>query len=142
MLFNQELIYIAAEKTALSNAEGNFSRKVAVLALQEPNSAANREFLTKVLAAANLNLAQDTLLAEIPAQEPVSIAPDLQQRKPGHILVFGISPAQLGLSIQISLYQPTAFYGATWLFTDALSTLEPDKNRKSQLWNGIKTMFL
>ncbi|MBL7807921.1 MAG: hypothetical protein JNN28_08915 [Saprospiraceae bacterium] len=142
MLFNQELIYIAAEKTALSNAEGNFARKVAVLALQEPSSAANREFLTKVLAAANLNLTQDTLLAEIPAQEPVCIAPDLQQRKPGHILVFGISPAQLGLSIQISLYQPTAFYGATWLFADALSTLEPDKNRKSQLWNGIKTMFL
>lgn len=142
MLFNQELIYIAAEKTALSNAEGSFARKVAVLALQEPNSAANREFLTKVLSAANLNLAQDTLLAEIPAQEPVSIAPDLQQRKPGQVLVFGISPAQLGLSIQISLYQPTAFYGATWLFADALSTLEPDKNRKSQLWNGIKTMFL
>lgn len=142
MLFNQELIYIAAEKTALSNAEGNFARNVAVLALQEPNSAANREFLTKVLAAANLNLAQDTLLAEIPAQEPVSIATDLRQRKPGHVLVFGISPAQLGLSIQISLYQPTAFYGATWLFADALSTLEPDKNRKSQLWNGIKTMFL
>ncbi|HAD11782.1 MAG TPA: hypothetical protein DCF33_05015 [Saprospirales bacterium] len=142
MQFNQELIFLAAEKTALAQAEGNFARKVAVLFLAEPNSAANREFIAKVLSAANLNLQQDTLFAELPAHEPVSIAPDLKERKPGHVLVFGISPAQLGLSIQISLYHPTAFYGATWLFADSLSTLEPDKNRKSQLWNGIKTMFL
>jgi hypothetical protein len=142
MLLQQELIFLAAEKTALGQAEGHFARKVAVLVLQEPGSAANRDFLTKVLSAAGLDLQQDTLLAEIPAHEPVSIAPDLQERKPLHLLVFGISPAQLGLSVQVVPYQPLSFYNATWLFSDALSILEPDKQKKSMLWNALKQLFL
>jgi hypothetical protein len=142
MLLQQDLIFLAAEKTALAEAEGHFARKVVVLAVQEPNSAANRDFLAKVLSAAGLNLQNDTLFAEIPAQEPVSIAPDLQERKPGFVLVFGIPPAQLGLSVQAAYYQPVSFYGATWLFSDALSSLEPDKQKKSMLWNALKQLFL
>ena len=142
MLLSKELLFFAAEKSALSKAEGGFARNVLVLMLEEPNAIANRDFLAKVLTAANLNLAQDALLAEIPAGESHTLAPDLQERQPKQVLIFGLSPAQLGLSFDIQAYQPFAFYGCTWLFADRLSALEPDKVKKSQLWVALKQMFL
>lgn len=142
MLLANELVFFAAEKTALNQAEGGFARQVMVLMLEENNASANRDFLTKVLAAANLNLAQDTLLASIPADEPHALAPDLKERQPKQILVFGIHPAQLGLRLEFPTYQPFNFYGCTWLFADKLSVLEPDKNKKSQLWTALKQIFL
>lgn len=142
MFLSNDLLFIAAEKSALFEAEGGFNRGVMVLALKESNAKANRDFLTKVLLAANLNLDQDALLAEIPANEPRSLAPDLKERQPKQVLVFGLSPIQLGLSFEVQAYQPQAFYGSTWLFADSLSALESDKTQKTQLWSALKQMFL
>ncbi|MBK6993891.1 MAG: hypothetical protein KA138_02560 [Saprospiraceae bacterium] len=142
MVLSNELLFIAAEKSALAEAVGGFAREVMVLALNEPNAKTNREFLAKVLLAANLNLEQDALLAEIPANEPRSLAPDLNQRQPKQVLVFGLSPIQLGLSFEVQAYQPMPFYGSIWLFADSLSALESDKTKKTQLWSALKQMFL
>jgi hypothetical protein len=143
MFSPDELIFIAPERAATEFYQGSFARRVWVLALDEPDfAAANKAFLAKVLAAANLNLEKDTLFAEIPASEPLHFSADLKQKQPERVLVFGLPPAQLGLTIEIQLYRPTAFYGIEWLFADTLSALEPDKNRKSQLWSTLKQMFL
>jgi hypothetical protein len=143
MFSPDELIFIAPERTASDLSEGGFARRIWVLALDEPaNSGANTDFLTKVLAAANLNLEKDTLFAAIPASEPVNFSTDLKRKQPEHVLVFGLHPSQLGLTIETPLYRPIAFYGVTWLFADALSVLEPDKSRKGQLWSALKQMFL
>jgi hypothetical protein len=143
MFSPDELIFIAPEHSALDFSKGGFAKRVWVLVLEEPSTAiANRDFLAKVLAAANLNLEKDTLFAEIPASIPVRFSTDLKQKEPEQVLVFGLSPAQLGLAIDTLPYNPIAFYGATWLFADVLSALEPDKNKKGQLWSALKQMFL
>lgn len=142
MLLANELLFLTAEKSAASNATGGFARQLLVLVQEEPNASANRDFLTKILAAANLNLAQDALLAEIPAHESRSLATDLKALAPKQILVFGLTPAQLGLSFELQAYQPLNFYGYTWLFAEKLSTLEPDKTKKTLLWTALKQIFL
>lgn len=142
MFLADELIFQAAEKSALADAEGAFAKQVAVLALCEPDSAQLREFLGKVLAAAHLDLSQDTLLAEIPSQEPHNIALDLRERKPRQVLVFGLPPRQLGLQLEMHPYQSVSFLDCTWLFADRVSVLEPDKVKKTQLWSALKKMFL
>lgn len=143
MFSPDELIFLAPERRASGLAEGGFARRVWILALAEPPfAAANRDFLAKVLAAVQLNFEKDTLFAEIPASEPFNFSTDLKHKQPEYVLVFGLPPAQLGLTIEMSLYRPVLFYGATWLFADALSVLEPDKNRKGQLWSALKQMFL
>ena len=143
MFSPDELIFIAPEHTASEFSSGNFARRVWILVLAEPSFAGtNRDFLAKVLAAANLNLEKDTLLAEIPASQPLKFSTDLKHKTPEQVLVFGLSPAQLGLNLEISLYKPVGFYGTTWLFADALSLLEPDKTRKGQLWTALKQIFL
>ncbi|MBC7774083.1 MAG: hypothetical protein H7246_01490 [Phycisphaerae bacterium] len=142
MLLSNELLFLTAEKSALADAKGGFDRQVAVLALKESSAVTNRDFLDKVLTAAQLNLAKDTFLAEIPATEARALGPDLAEHQPKQVLVFGLSPAQLGLSFEINAYQPLTFYGCTWLFADKLSAIESDKAKKTQLWSALKQMFL
>lgn len=142
MLLSNELLFFAAEKSALAEAEGEFERQVAVIVMKEPNTTVNRDFLTKVLLAANLDLGKDALLAELPADQPYTLAPDLQELQPRQLIVFGFTPAQLGLSFEVKAYQPLAFYGCTWLFADKLSTIESDKLKKTQLWSALKQIFL
>jgi hypothetical protein len=143
MFSPDELIFIAPERSAVELATGSFVRRIWVLALAEPNPVnSNKIFLAKVLVAANLNLEKDTLFAEIPASMPIGFSTDLKTKHPERVLVFGLPPAQLGLTIEAQLYKPLAFYGADWLFADALSILEPDKNKKGQLWSALKQMFL
>lgn len=142
MLLSNELLFITAEKSALADAEGGFARQVTVIALEEPSAAANRDFLDKVLTAAQLNLAQDAFLSEIPAGEARNLAADLLEHQPKQVLVFGLLPAQLGLSFEVQYYQPLNFYGCTWLFADKLSAIESDKAKKTQLWSALKQMFL
>ena len=143
MFSNDDLIFLAPDFPLLEHAEGNFARRVLLVLAAADQSAEERQFLSKVLAAANLNLLQDTLLVELPDETtPVSLLPALKTKQPGHVLVFGRTPESLGLSIQANWYQPFLFYHTTFLFAEKLSTLEPDKARKGQLWRALQTMFL
>ena len=131
-MFNpDELIFLAPEHGATDFSEGGFGRRVWVLVRSEPSrQVSNRDFLSKVLAAVQLNLEKDTLFAEIPVSLPLHFSTDLKNKTPEQVLVFGLPPAQLGLNIQAPLYFPVSFYGVTWLFADALEVLEPDKPGK------------
>lgn len=143
MFSPDELIFLAPEHAASDFSSGHFARRIWVLSISEPSlSAFNKAFLDKVLAAANLNLEKDTMFAEIPVSEPVHFSTDLKRKMPEQVLVFGLRPAQIGLNIEAPFYRPIDFYGTTWLFADALSVLEPDKNKKGQLWSALKQMFL
>ena len=142
MFVTDELVFIAPERGVESFAEGQYARQILVLTLDEPASPNNRDFLAKIFAAAQLDLYRDSLFAQVPAHEPLSMPPFIREKRPAHILVFGLSPAQLGLTLQVPLYQAIGFYNTTWLFADALSALEPDKAKKGQLWTVLKAIFL
>lgn len=141
MFITDELLFAVPERTIESFAEGRYARQILVLALEE-TSPSNREFLIKILGATQLSLTDDCLLAQVPDGEPLSVPQFIREKQPAQVLVFGLIPSQLGLTIQIPLYQATEFYGTTWLFADALSVLEPDKAKKGQLWTALKALFL
>lgn len=143
MFLPDELLFLAPEHAASSGTlNGGFARRIYVLALAEPDFPGNRAFLSKVLSSVQLNLDKDTLFAEIPESMQLSFIAELKNKQPEHILVFGLSPAQLGFHFEPTFYQPFVFYNFTWIFADALSVLEPDKNRKGQLWVALKQLFL
>jgi hypothetical protein len=140
MFTNDDSVFLVPDETF--PVSGGFARKIFVAHCEEANPAAAEEFLLKILAAAGINLTKDVLLASVPSLKPVSFLPLLKEKQPEQILVFGISPGQAGLAIDAALYQPVAFYGATWLFSEALSVLEPDKDKKARLWRAIQQIFL
>jgi hypothetical protein len=142
MFVTDELLFVLPERAVESLAEGRFDRQVLVLALDENAAPGNRDFLTKILGAAQLDLNRDCLFAQLPGDEPFSMPRFIREKHPAQVLVFGLPTAQLGLTAQIPLYQTVEFYGAQWLFADALSTLEPDKAKKGLLWTALKALFL
>lgn len=142
MFPSDDLLFLAPEPSEPKSAQGNFARSVYILALEEPQATGNRAFLSKVLSAVQLDLDKDTLFAEIQDSEAFSFVDALKNKQPACVLVFGLPPSRLGLAIEATLYQPFMFYNINWLFADALSILEPDKNKKSQLWQALKQMFL
>lgn len=142
MFSDSDLLFRLPENTILPRLGGDFARQIAILVLAEPDAPGNLPFLSKVLAAARLNLEKDTAFAEIQPGECVSFLPILKDKHATHLLVFGLSPAQLGLAVEMQLYQAQIFYGATFLWADRLSVLEPDKTRKGQLWQALQRIFL
>ncbi len=142
MFTPKELIFVAPALLPNEIAQGRFAKGIWILAAAEPAQAENLDFLKKVLAAAQLDLERDTLFAEIPPGEPVDMAATLRIKPAEKVLVFGIPPQQLGLHIEAPVFQPVVFYGATWLFADALSVLAPDKTKKGLLWTALKSIFL
>jgi hypothetical protein len=102
----------------------------------------NKDFLVKILAAAQVNPEKDTLWTSVPIDTPIGLTSVLKLKQPDQILVFGLTPQMIGLQVDMPLYRPTEFYGATWLFSEALSVLEPDKSRKGLLWKALQQLFL
>lgn len=139
---DDDKVYLAADQSLQDLLQGAFAKQILVLYLEEASADTNLAFLTKLLAAARIHLAQDTLSAAVPAGLPLSLAPFAHRKQAGHVLVFGLSPTRLGLSVQCSLYIPFEFYGSNWIFCDSLSNLEPDRGKKALLWQALQAMFL
>jgi hypothetical protein len=142
MFSDDDLIFLASDQSLLDTARGGFARSILAVVAEAPGRTGSRDFLLKVLAAAQVNLEQDTLLVEISNNQSIAIAPALKEKQVAIILVFGLSPRQVGLYADIPLYEPCFFYNTTWLFADALSELEPDKNLKGLLWRALQQVFL
>lgn len=141
MLPPDTMLFIAPDRPVADTASGAFEKKILIAALAEPGHPGNRDFLSKVVAAANLNLETDALYAELPAGEPFNCLSGLPE-KPRYVLIFGLTAAQAGLQVQAPLYQPLYLHGITWLFADSLAALEPDRLKKASLWNALKILFL
>ncbi len=139
----KDLLILAPEQSLFTTATGGFARQVLVLSLADATTApTTRPFLAKILAAAQLDLENDALFVELPTGQPVSLLTDARQKKPEHVLVFGLPAPQLGLNMDIIPYQPFVFQQITFLFADTLSVLEGSKEKKGALWTALKSIFL
>ncbi|MBK8556653.1 MAG: hypothetical protein IPL65_13180 [Lewinellaceae bacterium] len=100
------------------------------------------QFLTKVLAAVQINLEQDTLFVPLKQGETHGIAAALKAKQPERVLVFGLPPLALQLNLQVPKYQPFDFYNCSWLWADTLAQIEQDKALKTRLWQALQQLFL
>lgn len=137
MFATESLVFKTADQNVPEQGQGGFAKQILVLSVADGGKA----FIQKVLEAANLNLSADTIYLEVADQAPVNCFAGLPAT-PAFVLVFGLSPQQIGLSVQASTYQPVQIRSTTWLFADATQALEPNKDKKGQLWSALKTLFL
>lgn len=104
-------------------------------------------FLAKILAAAKIDIQQDTLW--LPAKN-IPIFPLAQLTNSNsikYVLAFGRKPQEMGLNISVKLYQPFLLNNIRFIFADDLSTIlkerkEGGKVKSVALWNCLKATFL
>jgi hypothetical protein len=105
---------------------------------------ADLQFLTKMLGACKLNMADVAIINH--ATAPVAIDQLKVQLQPKSLLLFGVEPADIQLPISFPPFKEQAYAGTTYLFTPSLTALnqetEEAKLLKRKLWECLKRMFL
>jgi hypothetical protein len=137
MFSEKDLLINLPESDILRTAQGQFSKKIMIVS----TPLISTDFCSKVLAAAQIDLQKDTKICSLPAMSSVSLVSETAKISPQKILVFGLEPKRLGLNILPTLYEVFHFAGITWLFAEALDTIEADRTKKGQLWLALKNMF-
>jgi len=57
------------------------------------------------------------------------------------VLIFGIRPQEIGLHLNINIYQTLIFQKVQFLFSDNLEVIANDLPKKKKLWEQLKKMF-
>ncbi len=136
-----ELIFVAAENAMPKSFSGGFAAQVLVVLPASENVEAEKIFLKKVFSAVQIDFDRDALCLEISAGEIFSISKTVREKLPEKVLVFGFSPPEVGMALQVPMYQSFLWGGVSFLFSENLNLLENDRDRKTKLWAGLKAMF-
>ncbi len=97
-------------------------------------------FLTKLLAACNLNLA-DVAIMNFHDKQSAQFNDIINFFEPRSVLLFNVNPATFGMPMNFPEYQVQAYKDARFVFSPALETIEPDKNLKAKLWGCLKKIY-
>lgn len=127
---------VAKAVTPNYEVEGNFNKKVLILADQLPFQ--SRELLLKILGAVKLTL-DDVIIVDCNKQR-ISLQDFIDQMQPTYLIAFGMEP-YLQQSSNLQKYQAQSSGKTTLLFADSLLALEPSKELKTNLWKQLQQIF-
>lgn len=125
---------------------GQNKKHIAVV-VDEPKSLfineAELDFLTKILTACNLNLADIAIVNH--RSTPLTYQHLLNELKAQYILLLGVAPASIKLPFTIPVFQVQNFAEAVIFHTPSLSKMllnnQDSRLMKSKLWLSLKTAF-
>ena len=97
-------------------------------------------FLTKLLAACNLNLA-DVAIFNFQDHSSSEFNEILNYFNPKVVLLFDVEPAEFGLPMIFPQFQVQGYKDAVFVSSPSLEVIEPDKSLKGKLWVCLKKIF-
>jgi len=97
-------------------------------------------FLTKLLAACNLNLA-DVAIFNFQDHNSSEFNEILNFFNPKVVLLFDVEPGEFGLPMIFPQFQVQGYKDAVFVSSPSLDVIEPDKSLKGKLWFCLKRIF-
>jgi hypothetical protein len=97
-------------------------------------------FLTKLLAACNLNLA-DVAVFNFQDHNASEFYEILNFFNPKVVLLFDVDPGVFGLPMIFPQFQVQGYKDAVFVSSPSLEVIEPDKSLKGKLWVCLKKIF-
>jgi hypothetical protein len=97
-------------------------------------------FLTKLLAACNLNLA-DVAILNFHNYRSSGFENIRNYFKPKVILLFSVEPGEFGMPMIFPQFQVQGYKDAVFVSSPSLEIIEPDKTLKGKLWICLKKVF-
>jgi len=145
-LLNFEIIDLAPRTAEMPHLEGENARDILLL-YEQSNEPGVKAFLERVLQAAQVNLAKDTHFANLAQDSAPSFSLLRRTVSFQTLLVFGFSPADLGLQINWNHYLPLSFMDKTLLFCHPLHVLMEERAQGSStysgpFWKALQQIFL
>jgi hypothetical protein len=155
-LFKNSLVEINAEQQVLSQTKfeteqtatglkylgENKKKTLVVVRNSDAVHIADKQlsFLTKLLAACNLNLA-DVAIFNFQKHNSSEFNEILNFFKPKIVLLFAIEPGEFGLPMIFPQFQVQGYRDAVFVSSPSLDVIEPDKSLKGKLWVCLKKIF-
>lgn len=108
-----------------------------IVVITTPIEAQSQQFLQKILTAVQLDLAKDVLLCQQPVlYKQLDSATTIQS-----IVVFGYTPNDISLHVDIKPYQIIQFKSKRLLFVHDLDQIAADIDKKKMLWQQLQILF-
>jgi len=138
--FTTNLYIVSDEKNSDLNFRGS-NQKQLVIVYRAEDIPLDEDFLAKILNAVHFDLHQDTTLIELRKDQNFSFKNISKNLSPKQLISLGVTPKNLGLNVNNQLYKPRNIKNCCFLFTDKLSKIAEDKNKKAALWGCLQSMF-
>jgi hypothetical protein len=142
MFSERDILFQVPEGDFVEHMGQQLSRKTWVCHNADDDLGQSLVFLGKIMAAVQLDLSQAVCICPVDSAMGVPIIKGITAYKPKQVIVFGVNPGLLGLNVAVQSYQALNFYGTDWIFADALSKIEADKDLKGKLWTAMKQIFV
>jgi hypothetical protein len=97
-------------------------------------------FLTKLLGACNLSLA-DVAILNFHNYNAADFDQILNHFKPKVVLLFDTEPGEFGMPMLFPQFQVQGYKDAVFVSSPSLEIIEPDKTLKGKLWVCLKKIF-
>lgn len=132
------------EAQIAKNCSGGNAKSVLVVLEAGGDAASSGDFLKKILAAVNLEVERDVCLCAVPLGATLPLSSLIRGGQMAKVLVFGLTPASLGINFSLPLYSPVQMGDHVFLLAHGLQTLAQAEHKvfKAQLWQCLKQMFL
>jgi hypothetical protein len=124
-------------------SQGGFGRSVLILvshADAEVIPDGELAFLTNILKACRLGL-DDVLISNIHGLGPEGRKSLLDERKPAHLILFGMTPSDIPLPMSFPALKVQRHGPSQYLHAPSLHALQTDDAGKRSLWVALKQMF-
>ncbi|MCB0665919.1 MAG: hypothetical protein KDC80_08870 [Saprospiraceae bacterium] len=125
---------------SIKKLDGSTNNKFWILQSDsEANESALQTFLEKILQAIDLDPNKNLCLFSLSPDEDSSLSSLLETvTTPKTIIIFGLSPGNLGMSTRFLPYHLFKLKGNTFLLCDELRSIQSDSNKKRDLWDSLQ----
>lgn len=123
--------------------DGLMYSPILILTSEYTNGSAEEEQLFGILKSGCRLLEHQYNVVQLQPETNIAWHKIREQLEPRVVLLFNISPAQLGISALLRLNEINSFDNTYWVPTLSLAHLIQDKALKNQFWlNGLKPLFV
>lgn len=143
---NFDLFAVPDPLTAHQQCQGEGKKEV-FIAFYGSEKGQLKSFIQKIFQAAKVDLQEDVIYFFSTEKHPFGLIPLCKDKNCTVAIVFGYTPQEVGVQIQLQPYQITPFNDMKVLFIDALETIYEErqagkKEKSGALWNALKQLFL
>lgn len=118
------------------------SKKLIIIRAIDDQSNAIDEMFHKMMAAINVDIKYDIAIIILQnSHKNIESKNWINKQSKQHVLVFGISPQQIGLQINHIAYKPIKLFESTILFCHSLNAIHLDISLKKLLWKVLQEAF-
>lgn len=145
-LINEQLTIENAEiiENATIASLGGNSKKIIFLINNSENSFLSEEemdMLNNLLTACKITM-EDIALINYHQNVHLKYEELINQFTPKKVLIFGVTPAQLGLPFHVPFFQLQKFQQQIYFLSPSFENFLTDTALKKELWTGLKKLFL